>query len=400
MMDVSSRRDGTLGADVAREVLPDRESEPVRLGSQPQAPEAEGAFSVASQWQLMWWKFRKHRLAMVASPVLGLLYLCAIFADFIAITLPDTRYPDYKFAPPTAIHVRDENGTMRAPFIYGIEGGINPETLVRTFVVHRDEKYGVHLFARGEPYKLLGVLNTDIHLIGVDKGGPLFLLGTDNLGRDLLTRILYGSRVSLSIGLVGVAITFVLGMLIGGVSGYFGGIVDAVIQRSIDMIICIPTLPLWMALAGAMPRDWPVTRVYLSIVVITAAINWCGLARVVRGKFLSLRNEDFVEAARLVGASDMRIIVRHMLPSFASYIIVRLTLSIPATILGETALSFLGLGLQPPAVSWGVVMRQAQNLETLAFHPWLLAPAAWIVVTVLMFNFLGDGLRDAADPYK
>jgi len=234
----------------------------------------------------------------------------------------------------------------------------------------------------------------------VDEGGPLFLLGTDNLGHDLLTRILYGSRISLSIGLVGVALTFILGMLIGGIAGYFGGVVDSIVQRTIDMLICIPTIPLWLALAAALPRDWPMLRIYLGIVIITSIIGWAGLARVVRGKLLSLREEAFCEAARLAGATDMRIILRHLLPSFASYIIVSLTLSIPSTILGETSLSFLGLGLQPPAVSWGVLMRQSQDVVTIAHHPWLLFPALWIIVTVLAFNFLGDGLRDAADPYK
>jgi peptide/nickel transport system permease protein len=252
----------------------------------------------------------------------------------------------------------------------------------------------------GEPYKLLGIFPTTIHLLAVDEGGPLFLLGTDNLGHDLLTRILYGSRISLSIGLVGVALTFVLGMLIGGVAGYFGGIVDTVVQRMIDMIVCIPTIPLWLALAAALPRDWPMERTYLGIVIITSIIGWAGLARVVRGKLLSQRDEDFCTASRLAGASDMRVIVRHLIPSAASYIIVALTLAIPATILGETALSFLGLGLQPPAVSWGVLLRQSQDVVTIALNPWLLAPALWIIVTVLAFNFLGDGLRDAADPYK
>lgn len=389
-----------MTTDIAREVLPDHENEPADLGDQMEVPEAEEAYYVASQWQLMWWKFRKHRLAMVATPVLGFLYLCAILADLIAFTLPLTRYTDYKYAPPTTIHFRDEAGRLVAPFVYGMTRRTDPNTLERTFVVDPSRKFRVRLLVHGEPHKLLGVFNTDIHLVGVDEGGPFFLLGTDDLGRDLLTRILYGSRISLSVGLVGVAITFVLGMLIGGVSGYFGGIVDNMIQRSIDLIISIPGIPLWMALAAAMPRDWPITRVYLAIVVITSVINWCGLARVVRGKFLSMREETFCEAARLAGASDARIILRHLIPSFASYIIIRLTLAIPGTILGETALSFLGLGLQPPAVSWGVLMRQAQNLQTIAFYPWLLAPAAWIVVTVLMFNFLGDGIRDAADPYK
>ena len=386
-----------MATDIARETLQDGES---RRPGPDVTPEAEESYYVASQWQLIWWKFRKHKLATVAWPVLTFLYLCALFADLIAFTVPGVRFPEYKFAPPTAIHFRDETGRLQAPFVYGMTRQTDPQTLRRTFVVDRSQVYRVRLFAHGEPYKLLGVIPTDVHLLGVDRGGPLFLLGTDNLGRDLFTRILYGSRISLTIGLVGVALTFVLGLLIGGLSGYLGGVVDTVVQRSIDLIVCIPTIPLWMALAAALPRNLPVVQTYLGIVVIMSLINWTRLARVVRGKLLSLREEAFCEASRLAGASDLRIILRHLLPSFASYIIVALTLSIPATILGETALSFLGLGLQPPAVSWGVLLRDAQDVVTIAHHPWLLAPVAWIIVTVLMFNFLGDGLRDAADPYK
>jgi peptide/nickel transport system permease protein len=385
-----------VATDIAREALQDSEGKPFDLEVK---PEAEEAYYVASQWQLIWWKFRKHRLAIIAGPVLAFLYLCAIFADFLSFTLPDTRFPDYKFAPPSMIRVRDDEGRWQAPFAYGVRLQTDTETLQRVFVPDKSQKYRLRFFVHGERYRLLGLFATDIHLFG-GEDGPIFLLGTDQLGYDLFTRILYGSRISLSIGLVGVALTFTLGMLIGGLSGYLGGIVDTIIQRVIDLLICIPTIPLWMVLAAALPRDWPVTRMYFGIVLIFSVIGWTGLARVVRGKLLSLREEAFCEAARLAGASDLRIILRHLLPSFASYIIVALTLSIPHTILGETALSFLGLGLQPPAVSWGVLIRQAQNVVAIAHHPWLLAPAGWIIVTVLMFNFLGDGLRDAADPYK
>ena len=357
------------------------------------------AYYVASQWQLMWWKFRKHKLAMIAGPVLIALYLSALFADFLSPTLPDTRFTDYKDAPPTAIRFYEEGRGLTAPFVYDMVRKTDPQTFKRTFVVDTSKKYPVALFAHGEPYRLLGLWRTDVHLLSAG-GGPLFLLGTDKLGRDLFTRILYGSRISLSIGLVGVALTFILGLLLGGISGYLGGVVDTVIQRTIDLIVCIPHIPLWMSLAAALPRNLPVTQMYLGIVIIMSAINWTRLARVVRGQVLAVREEAFCEAARLAGASDMHMIVRHLLPSMASYIIVRLTLSVPGTILGETALSFLGLGLQPPAVSWGVLLQDAQNLETIAHHPWLLAPTVWIVVAVLMFNFLGDGLRDAADPYR
>jgi peptide/nickel transport system permease protein len=347
----------------------------------------------------MWWKFRKHKPAIIAAIVLILLYLGAICADFLSPTLPNLRYSDYKYAPPQAIRFIDEQGKLQAPFIYGTKRITDLETMTRFYVQDTTQKYPVRLFVRGEPYKLLGVVPTNIHLLGA-VGGPFFLLGTDDLGRDLLSRVLYGSRLSLSIGLVGVALTFVLGLFIGGLSGYLGGLVDSIVQRTIDVIICVPTIPLWMALAAALPRHWSTVQIYTGIVIITSAIRWTGLARVVRGKLLSLREEAFCEAARLAGASDLRIIWRHLIPSMASYIIVSLTLSIPATILGETSLSFLGLGLQAPAVSWGVLLRQAQSIETLGHHPWLLAPAVWIIVTVLMFNFLGDGLRDAADPYK
>ncbi len=358
------------------------------------------AYYVASQWQLIWWKFRKHKLAIIAAPILAVLYLSALFAGFLAPTVPDARFTDYKDAPPTVIRFYEPETGLQAPFVYDIVRETDPQTFRRTFVIDREAKFPIQFFVHREPHKILGLIKTDLHLIGVEEGAPLFLLGTDKLGRDLFTRILYGSRLSLSIGLVGVALTFTLGLLLGGLSGYLGGLTDTMIQRTIDLIVCIPTIPLWMALAAALPRNLPVVQTYIGIVVIMSIINWVGLARVVRGKLLSLREEAFCEAARLAGASDMRIILRHLIPSFASYIVVSLTLSIPNTILGETALSFLGLGLQPPAVSWGVLLQDAQNLETIAHHPWLLAPTAWVIVTVLMFNFLGDGLRDAADPYK
>lgn len=384
---------------IVRETVQGGDEGPAGAGIRSPAASDQEAYYVASQWQLIWWKFRKHRLATIASPVLLALYLGAIFADFLSPTLPLTRVPDAKFAPPTAIRFRNDAGQWRSPFVYGLELRTDMKTLRRTFVLDETQEYPVRLLTRGEPYKLLGFIPAGVHLFGAE-GGPIFLLGTDELGYDLFTRILYGSRISLSIGLVGVALTFVIGLLMGGISGYLGGTVDTIIQRTIDLIVCIPTIPLWIVLAAALPPDWPVTRVYFGIVLIFSMIGWTGLARVVRGKLLALREESFCEAARLASASDLHIILRHLLPSCASYIIVALTLAIPHTILGETALSFLGLGLQPPAVSWGVLMRQAQNVVAIAHYPWLLWPAAWIIVTVLMFNFLGDGLRDAADPYK
>jgi len=352
----------------------------------------------ASQWKLIWWKFKKHKIALIAIPLLLSLYFGAMFADFLSPALMGTRFAAYKFCPPQLIRIYDETEGFRAPFVYGVKGVLNEETYARTFVIDKSVTYPVKFFSRGEAYKLLGIFPTDIHLFTSE--GPAFLLGTDQLGRDLYTRILYGSRISLSIGLVGVFFTFFLGLLLGGISGYFGGLIDNLIQRMIDLIMSIPGIPLWMALAASMPRDWPNIKVYLGIVIIMSFIGWTSLARVVRGKILSLREEDFVIAARISGAKSPRIIFKHLIPSFMSYIIVTLTLSIPGTIIGETALSFLGLGLRAPTVSWGVLLQQAQNIRTVAYQPWLLAPIAWIILTVLMFNFLGDGLRDAADPYK
>ena len=253
---------------------------------------------------------------------------------------------------------------------------------------------------RGERYRLWGLIETDRHLFGVAAPGVIYLLGTDDLGRDMLARVLHAGRISLSIGLLGVAFSFVLGLLFGGLSGYYGGAVDLVIQRVVEFLISIPQIPLWMALSAALPANWPPLRVYFGITLILSIVGWTGLARVVRGKLLELRESDFVMAARVAGALDGAIIRRHLLPSFMSYLIVSLTLAVPGMILGETALSFLGLGLRPPVVSWGVLLQKAQNLRTVALHPWLLIPAGFVVVTVLAFNFLGDGLRDAADPYK
>lgn len=359
-------------------------------------------YEVASQWQLMWWKFKKHKMAMIAGPVLIFLYLTALFCDFLSPTVPMQRFTEYKNAPPQKIHFFDkENGFSFRPFVYDLKQDIDKETFRRTFAEDTSKKHSIYFFTKGEPYKFLGVIKTDTHFMGIEnRKGPFFLMGTDSLGRDLFTRTLYGARVSLSFGLLGIVFTLVLGLILGGISGYLGGIVDTIIQRTIDLLICIPTIPLWMALAAALPRNWSSLEIYFGMIIIFSVIGWTGLARVVRGKILSLREEDFTMAARLSGASDMRIIIKHLLPSFASYTIVSTTLSIPATILGETALSFLGLGLTPPVVSWGVLLQDSQNLETIAHHPWLLWPAAFIILTVLMFNFLGDGLRDAADPYK
>ncbi len=360
----------------------------------------EEKFYLASQSELIWRKFKKHKLARISLPLLIFLYLLAIFADFFVPYNPETRFPAYLSIPPTRIHFFSEDGKLHRPFVYDLKKELDLETFQFAFTEDHSRSYPVRFFVRGEPYKLLGLFSTDIHFFGTEPGGsPIFLFGTDKLGRCLFSRTLCGARISLSIGLVGVFLSFVLGLILGGISGYFGGVVDEVIQRVIDFLISIPTIPLWMALSAAVPRNWSVIKTYFAITIILSLVGWCGLARVVRGKLLSLREEDFVMAARLAGASELRIVTRHLLPSFASHLIVSITLSIPGMILGETALSFLGLGMRPPAISWGVLLQDVQEVIVVAQRPWQLMPALFVIITVLLFNFLGDGLRDAVDPY-
>lgn len=353
---------------------------------------------LASQWKLIWWKFKKHKLAIFSMYILALLYMLVLFCEFIAPYNPWRRFEDYKNAPPQVVRIYDRTDGLRSPFVYGLKAEMNMETFRKMFVNDATKKYRLRLFVRGDSYKLWGLFPNNLHLFGSDEG-PVFLFGTDELGRDIFSRVIYGARISLTIGLVGVFLSFLIGILLGGLSGYLGGTVDEIIQRTIDFLISIPSIPLWMALSAAVPRDWPVTKTYFTITIILSVIGWCGLARVVRGKLLSLREEDFTMAARLAGASEWRIITRHLLPSFTSHLIVSITLSIPGMVLGETALSFLGLGLQPPAISWGVLLQDAQQVLAVAHYPWRLIPAVFIILTVLCFNFLGDGLRDAADPY-
>lgn len=360
---------------------------------------AEEKFYVASQWQLMWRKFRKHKLAIFGGTILVIFYLLAVFCEFFAPQDISKRNREYTYCPPQRIHFFDEEGFHLRPFVYGFKRKIDPETWKTTYIEEKTKKYPIYFFVHGDSYKLWGFFETDIHLFGV-REGTLFLFGTDKNGRDLFSRNLYAARISLSIGLVGVGISFVLGCILGGISGYFGGAADTVIQRFIELLIALPTIPLWMSLSAALPQNWSPIKVYLGITIILSIVGWCGLARVVRGKLLELREEDFIMAAKIAGATSGRVITRHLLPSFLSYLIVSLTLAIPTMILAETALSFLGLGLRPPVVSWGTLLKDAQHVQIVAFNPWLLIPGLFVIIVILAFNFLGDGLRDAADPYK
>ena len=372
----------------------------------PDAPEFDEVPSererifVASPRQLMWWRFRRHRMALLSSVVLILLYLAALTWEFLAPYDPLRHDVQSAYAPPQLLQFLDDDGLHFPPFVYGLKSGRDPETFRKIFEVDESVKYPIRFMVHGDPYKFWGLMETDLHLFGLESNeSTVFLLGADRLGRDVLSRLLAATRISVSIGLVGVILSFVLGVLIGGISGYYGGTADILIQRIIEFIRAMPSIPLWLALSAAIPKDWPVTRVYFAITIILSLIGWTGLARVVRGRFLSLREEDFVQAARFAGASEGRIIIRHMTPSFLSHIIASLTLAVPSMILSETSLSFLGLGMRPPALSWGVLLREAQNLQAVVLAPWLLTPGLLVVIAVLAFNFVGDGLRDAADPY-
>ena len=354
--------------------------------------------AVATPWQMIRWKFVRHRVAVFSLGVLVVFYLVALFAEFVAPYSPTHHDTDYMFMPPQTIRFVDKGQFQLRPFVYGMVGTLDPKTFKTTYVVDPTQKYPIYLFVKGDPYKLWGLIPGNVHLFGVQEG-TLFLFGTDKMGRDILSRIIYGGRISLSIGLMGIAVSFFIGIVVGGISGYFGGTVDLIIQRLIEFIRSIPTLPLWMALSVSLPKTWSVTQVYFGIVVILSLVGWTGLARVVRGKFMSLREEEYVMAAQLNGASESRIIFKHMLPSFTSHIIAALTLSVPSMILAETALSFIGLGLQEPAISWGVLLKDAQRITVLANSIWLLIPGLFVIIAILCFNFVGDGLRDAADPY-
>jgi peptide/nickel transport system permease protein len=359
------------------------------------------AIYVAPDWKLVWWRFKKHRLALISGIVIIFIATIGLFPNFYSTLLPQESDQFRAFIPPQQLHFFGEDGTFL--YVYDVVGQRNPKTLMMEWVPDEKVIVPVKLWAQGYEYKLFGLITTSTHLFGVEdpaSGQKFHLLGTDRLGRDQWSRLMAGTRVSLSIGLVSVLMSIFLGVLLGGISGYFGGWIDLVIQRLIELLQSLPAIPIWMALTAALPRDWSVEQTYFAITLILALIGWTTLAREVRGRFLSLREEDFVVAAMLIGATRPRIIFRHMVPTFSSHIIAASTLAIPVMIISETFLSFLGLGLRPPAISWGVLLQEAQNLQSVALAPWLLLPGLMVIITVLTLNILGDGLRDAADPYS
>ena len=362
--------------------------------------EAESIY-VAPNWKLVWWRFRKHKLAVISTVVVIFIAVVAILPGFFATQDPQESVSTELFIPPQRLHFFDE-GRLQL-YVFAVEGVRNPETLRMEWETSSEEKIYLQLFARGYPYEILGFLETDWHLFGLadpEADESFHLLGTDRLGRDQWSRLMYAGRTSLSIGLLSVMISTILGIILGGLSGYYGGTLDMIVQRLIELLQSLPAIPIWLALTAAMPRDWSVEQTYLAITVILALIAWTTLAREIRSRFLSLREEDYVVAAKLSGAKEARVVFRHMMPTMYSHIIASVTLAIPVMIISETFLSFLGLGLRPPAISYGVLLQEAQNLQSIALAPWLLLPGLAVVITVLTMNIMGDGLRDAADPYS
>ena len=369
----------------------------------PQAAELadghEGPLAHASQMRLMWWYFRQHKVALVSGIFLILIYLSILISEILAPYNLHTRHTEFIYAPPASVHIfRD--GKLVRPYTYGQVMTLDLTTLRRNYSDNKDDVQPIRFFCRGDSYKFWNLIETDVHAICPAQGGHLFLLGTDRLGRDVLSRIIYGARISLTIGILGVMLSFVLGIVIGGIAGYRGGVFDMLVQRMTEVLQSIPSIPLWMALATIIPLTWSPILVYVGITVILSLLDWTGLARAVRSKLLSLREEDYVLAAQLLGAKSGRIIGRHLVPGFMSHLIASATLTVPGMILGETALSFLGIGLRPPLTSWGILLTEARSINIIALYPWLLYPVVPVILVILAFNFLGDGLRDAADPYK
>lgn len=361
-------------------------------------PEQE-RFYRASQWKIMWWKFRRHRIAVISAWILAAFYASILVSEILAPYNLHTRDARHIYAPPQKVRLFHD-GQFVGPFVYGYSMQLNLQTMKREFKADESRVQPLRFFCSGDEYEFWGMVKGSFHLVCPAEGGTFFLFGTDRLGRDVLSRIIYGTRISLTVGLLGIAVSFLIGIVLGGISGYYGGWIDNVIQRFIEMVRSFPELPLWMALSAALPVTWSPVWVYFGITIILGLLDWPGLARAVRSKLLALREEDFAQAAVLMGASPGRVIGRHLLPSFTSHLIASLTLSVPSMILGETALSFLGLGLRPPVTSWGVLLNEAQNINVVALYPWLMLPVLPVFIIVLAFNFFGDGLRDAADPYK